>query len=232
MDPITWGNVPSVPEFPCPRVSLIYLPDEQNSFTSLIHGRPSTAVRHLFPNPFCYHLPMADWLDSISKIVTCGALGSFVTWLGFRSHRKRMREQLYREISNNYQGTVVRIAVVLSHEGMKRAAAMNFNDKLRLSFDTWNHYNDEKRREMLFDLKEAGAISRIYGLFSAIGNEELSGYAHVRGKEAAAEVDDCLLDGTLDRKLYQKVSKPEAWKYMQKLLDGTRPSYRKELSPF
>lgn len=173
-----------------------------------------------------------DWLDSITKILGGGALGSAGTWLTLRGRRRRMREQLYREISNNYQNTVVRIAVVLSYEGMKRAAAMQFNDKLNLSFDTWNHYNDDKRREMLFDLKEAGAISRIYGAFSAIGNESLSGYAHVRGKEAAAEVDDCLLDGTLDRKLYKEVSKPEAWKYMQELLDGKRPSYRKELSPF
>lgn len=176
--------------------------------------------------------PMAEWLDSISKLVTGGALGSVGTWLTLRGRRRRMRRQLYREISDNYQNTVVRIAVALSYEGLKRAAAMDFNDKLRLSFDTWNHYNDEKRREMLFDLPEAGAISRIYALFTAIINDALSGYPHVRGKEAAAEVDDCLLDGTLDRKLYQEVSKPLAWKYMQELLDGKRPSYRKELSPF
>jgi hypothetical protein len=173
-----------------------------------------------------------EWLDSIAKILTGGALGSATTWLGLRSRRKRMKRQLYREISDNYQNTVVRIAVVTSYEGLKRGAALNFIDKLDLSFDVWNHYNEEKRKEMLFDLPEAGAISKIYGLFSAIGNESLPGYAHVRGKEAAAEVDDRLLDGTLNRKLYQEVSKPEAWKYMQDLLDGKRPSYRKVLSPF
>jgi|HubBroStandDraft_6_1064221.scaffolds.fasta_scaffold02799_5 hypothetical protein len=180
----------------------------------------------------CYHVLMADWLDSISKLVTGGALGSIGTWLTLKGRRKRMRAQLYREISNNYQDTTVRIGVVLSHEGLKRAAAMNFNDKLSLSFAVWNHYSDEKRREMLFELKEAGAISHINALFAAIVNDQLSGYPHVRGKEAAAEVDDCLLDGTLDKKVYQDVSTPLAWKYMQELLDGKRPSYRKELSPF
>jgi hypothetical protein len=174
---------------------------------------------------------MAEWLDSITKVLTGGALGSAGTWLGLQSRRRRMRRQLYREISDNYQNIVVGIAKVTSYEGLKRGAAMHFNDRLNVNFDVWNYYNDEKRREMLFDLREAGAITKIYSCFLAIGNQSLSGYAHVRGKEAAAEVDDCLLDGTLDRKLYQDVSKPEAWEYMQQLVDGKRPSYRKELSP-
>jgi hypothetical protein len=173
-----------------------------------------------------------DWLDSITKVLGGGALGSATTWLTLRNRRRRMRRQLYREISENYHNTVVRISVVTSIEGIKRGAPFNFTDKLDLSFDVWNHYNDEKQKEMLFDLPEAVTISKIYGLFSAIGNESRGGYAHARGKEAAAEVDDRLLDGTLDRELYQEVSKPEAWKYMQDLLDGKRPSYRKELSPF
>jgi hypothetical protein len=65
--------------------------------------------------------------------------------------------------------------------------------------------------------------SRIHGLLTAIVKDELSGYPHVPGKEAAAEVDDCLLDGRLDKNLYQEVSKPEAWRHMQDLLDG-KPS--------
>src|SRR5690242_6246021 len=115
-----------------------------------------------------------EWLDSITKILTGGVLGSATTWLTLRNRRKVMRRQLYREISDNYQNTVVRIAVVTSYEGLKRGAAMHFNDKLDLSFDVWNHYNDEKRRDMLFDLPEAGAISKIYGLFLIIGNESSS----------------------------------------------------------
>src|SRR5258708_34204508 len=127
--------------------------------------------------------PMAEWLDSISKLVTGGALGSVGTWLTVRGRRRRMRRQLYREISDNYQNTVVRIAVALSYEGLKRAAAMDFNDKLRLSFDTWNHYNDEKRREMLFDLPEAGAINPIYPLFTTNIKYGLPGDPPLPGKE-------------------------------------------------
>jgi hypothetical protein len=51
---------------------------------------------------------------------------------------------------------------------------------------------------MLFDLNEAGAITRIYEKFTVVLNDDSSGSRHVRGKEAAAEVDDRLLDGTLD----------------------------------
>src|SRR5260370_28004907 len=113
----------------------------------------------------------------------------------------------------NYQNTVVRIHLVTSLAGLRQAAPLHFNDKLDISFNVWSFYNDEKQREMLFGLKEAGAISRIYEKFSLIGNEELPGYAHVRGKEALAEIDDRLLDGTLDKKLYKKESSADAWHY-------------------
>ena len=142
-----------------------------------------------------------------------------------------MRQQLYREISSNYQNLVVRIHLVTSLTGLRQGAPLHFNDKRDISFNVWNFYNDEKRRDMLFDLKEAGAISGIYEKFSLIGNEELPGYAHVRGKEALAQVDDRLLDRTLDRKLYRKESSANAWRYMDDLLAGKRKSYRSELSP-
>jgi hypothetical protein len=71
----------------------------------------------------------------------------------------------------------------------------------------------------------------VYEKLSLIGNEELPGYAHVRGKEALAEIDDRLLDGTLNKKLYKKESSPEAWHYMDDLLTGKRKSYRTELNP-
>ena len=47
-----------------------------------------------------------------------------------------------------------------------------------------------------------------------------------RGKVAAAELDDSLVEGKLDRRLYQKVASEEAWAYMSELLDGKRESYR------
>jgi hypothetical protein len=176
-----------------------------------------------------------SWVDIISKLVPVGVItaigGYFVRWFQTERRKRRMREHLYREISNNYQNLVVRIALVTSVSGLRQGAPLHFNDKLDLSFGAWNFYNDEKRRDMLFDLKEAGAVNRIYEKFSSIGNEELPGYALVRGKEAAAEVDDRLLDGTLDKRLYKKVSSPDDWKYMDDLLTGKRESYREYLNP-
>jgi len=172
-----------------------------------------------------------SWADIITKILSLGlltAIGAFfVRW--FR--RRRMRQQLYHEISSNYQNTVVRIHLVTSLTGLRQAAPLHFNDNLDISFNVWSFYNDEKQREMLFGLKEAGAISRIYEKLSLIGNEKLPGYVHVRGKEALAEIDDRLLDGTLDKKLYKKESSVDAWHYMDDLLTGKRKSYRTELNP-
>jgi hypothetical protein len=141
-----------------------------------------------------------------------------------------MRRQLYREISKNCQNTIIRFALVTSTEGIKQGAAFRFTEKLDLGFSVWNFYNDETRREMLFELTEADAICNIYAKFTNIGND-LPGYAHVRGKEAVAEVDDRLLDGTLHRKLYRKVSSPDAWRYMEDLLSGKRESNRAYLNP-
>ena len=176
-----------------------------------------------------------SWLDVLAKFspvsLVSGAAGYMARVLQTGSRRRRMRKQLYRELSNNNHRIVDHIYRVTSLEGLRQAAALRFTDKLDLSFDVWNFYNDEKRREMLFELKEAEAISRIYDKFSRIGNEEFGGYAHVRGKEAAAEVDDLLLDGTLDKKLYRKVSSPEAWKFMDEPLTGKRESYRRYLNP-
>jgi hypothetical protein len=147
------------------------------------------------------------------------------------SKKKQMREQLYREIAHNYHNTVARVAVVTSIPGIREGAPFRFCEKLDISFDVWNFYNDEKSREWLFCLKEAGAVSRIYDRFAAISNEGSLGYAHVRGKEAAAEVDDTLLDGSLDRELYLSVCSPEARKFTEELLTGKRESYRKYLNP-
>lgn len=127
-----------------------------------------------------------SWLDIISKLVPVGVItaigGYFVRMFQTERRKKRMQEQLYREISNNYQNLVVRIALVTSVSGLRQAAPMRFTDKLDLSFGVWEFYNDEKRRDMLFDLKEAGTINRIYEKFSIIGNEELPGYAPTCGE--------------------------------------------------
>jgi len=179
-------------------------------------------------------MALKDWIDSISKFspatIIGGIGGYFAHVLQAGSRRRRMRRHLYGEISKNYQNTVIRIALVTSSEGLKQGAAFRFSEKLDISFSMWNFYNDEKRRESLFELSEAAAICNIYAKFVNISND-IPGYAHVRGKEALAEVDDRLLDGTLDKKLYREVSTPDAWRYMDDLLTGKRESYRAFLNP-
>ncbi len=127
---------------------------------------------------------------------------------------------------------MLRIHISTSYEGIRQAAALDFASRVDISFDTWNFYNDDKRRELLFDLEEAGAIARIYDPFNIIGNENLPGYAITRGREAVAEVEDRLLDGSLDKSLYRRVCTPDAWNHMARLLEGSRESERKTLSPF
>jgi len=178
---------------------------------------------------------VSKWLDAISKIVPIslitGAGGYFARIFQAEGRKKHMREQLYREISGNYQRIVVQIALVTSIPGMSIGAPLSFTKKLDLSFGVWNFYYDEKRRDKFFELSEAEAITRIYVKFSEIGNDDMPGYAHVRGKEAAAEVDDRLLDQNLDRKLYKKVSTSDAWRFMDDLLNGRRESHRAFLNP-
>jgi hypothetical protein len=145
--------------------------------------------------------------------------------------KRRMREQLYREISGHYQRIAVQVALATSVPGIKAGLPFRFTEKLDLSFAVWNFHYDEKRREKFFELREAEAITRIYLKLSEIGNAAAEGYPHVRAKAAAAEVDDRLLDKTLDRDLYWAVSAPEAWKFMDDLLSGRRESYRAFLNP-
>ena len=138
-------------------------------------------------------MTLKDWVDILSKLspvaILGGAGGYLVRLVQTRSRRVRMRTQLYREISSNNQNIVVRVALVTSVEGLKQSAPFQFTEKLDLSFSVWNFYDDEKRREMLFELPEGAAICNIYAKFIKISND-LPGYAHVRGREAAAEVDD------------------------------------------
>jgi hypothetical protein len=170
-----------------------------------------------------------DWIDSVSKVLAGGGVGYVTKWIQDAISRRRMREQLYREISNNYHNINVRVAFSQSLQGLSQGTAERFTDKLDLSFTVWNHYNDDKHRDSLFKLDEAGAISRIYEKFQRISND-YSGLVH--GKEALAEVDDDLLNGSLDRDIYKRISTPDAWHYMDDLLQGKRDNWRKHLNPF
>jgi hypothetical protein len=180
---------------------------------------------------------MADvstFLGSALKVipsVLTGICGYFARVFQTARAKKRMREQLYREISGNYQRIAVQIALAVSIPGIKAGLPFHFTEKLDLSFAVWNFYYDEKRRDKFFELREAEAITRIYLKLSEIGNAATQGYPHVQAKADAAEVDDRLLDQTLDRNLYKTVSTPEAWKFMDDLLNGRRESYREFLNP-
>lgn len=128
----------------------------------------------------------ADILSKFSPVALLSAAGRYLVRTAQTGGRKRrMRRQLYREISNNFQNTVVRVALVTSNKGPRQAAALRFTEKLDLSFSVWNFYNDKKRREVLFDFSGAAAIYSIYAKFIDIGNDlsnDLSGYALVRGQ--------------------------------------------------
>jgi hypothetical protein len=169
-------------------------------------------------------------LSSLSGVFS-KVLPTILDALGGLFRKRHMRSQLYQEISQNNHRIVVHIERCTTIKGFSQGEPLRFPENLGLSFAMWNFYaGDEKRKERLFGLKDATAIVRIYEKFKAVDTDS-TGYALVRGKVAAAEVDDSLVDGSLDRKLYQNVSSKEAWEYMAILLNGKRESYRYYLNP-
>ena len=62
---------------------------------------------------------------------------------------------------------------------------------------------------LLYRLAEAATIVRIYHKLKSI-YADAPGYPHVRGKVAAAEVDDSLFEGKLDRRFYQSATTKES----------------------
>ena len=137
-----------------------------------------------------------------------------------------MRRQLYQEIAENNHRIVVHIARCTCIARLAQGEALRFTENLGLSFNTWNYYTeDEGRKALLYRLDEAATLVSIYEKFKNI-YADVRGYPHVRGKVAAAEVDDSLVEGKLDRRLHQRVASEEARAYMSELLDGKRESYR------
>ncbi len=170
-----------------------------------------------------------NWSDILEKILLPVG-GYFVKVLQIRISKTRMREQLYREISRNYHKLDLQIHNSTSVTGLAEAAPLHFAERTDISFNVWNFYNDEKRRESLFELSEADAIASIYDKLNQIVLEK-SGYPHVRAKEALAEIEDRLLDGALDKKLFEKVSARETRPFVGDLVRGKRERYRKFLRP-
>lgn len=170
-----------------------------------------------------------NWTDILGKILI-GVGGYSAGVLQTVVGRRRMRSQLYREISRNYHKLDLQISVSTSTTGLAQAAPLHFAERTDISFDVWNFYHDEKRRASLFELREADAIARIYDKFNRIGLE-VSGYPHVRAKEALAEIEDRLLDGTLNKHLFEKASTPETRPFVVDLFAGKREGYRKFLRP-
>ncbi len=168
-----------------------------------------------------------EWSDIFGKVipVLTGLGGYFGRMLQSESRKKRMRNQLYREISDNYYIIWNRLRSSVTLEGIKNLAPLHFADNLDISLNVWRHYTSDTQREQFFELKEAQTIGRIYDKFVNIGNEERAGYSHVRGREAMAEIDDRLLDGGLSQKIYKKNSRPETWAWMKELFARKRNSY-------
>jgi hypothetical protein len=169
---------------------------------------------------------MSFYSETLDKL-----LPPILTGINFLFHKRRMRSQLYQEISENNHRIVVHIARCTCIAGIAQSEALRFTENLGLSFSTWNYYTeDEGRKALLYRLDEAATIVSIYQKFKNIYADS-PGYPHVRGKVAAAEVDDSLVEGKLDRELYQSVAGKEAWAYMAELLAGKRESYRYYLNP-
>jgi hypothetical protein len=156
----------------------------------------------------------SPWTDILKDVVVpgiTGVVGYVGRFLQTESRKRRMRGQLYREISRNNQQIVLRIAVATSTRGFAMGLPLCFANGLDVSFLVWNFYHDGEQRALLFELKEADAISRIYAKVSNIENEATdSAWQLMRAKEASAEVDERLLDGSLNRGIYRHVSTKEA----------------------
>ena len=170
-----------------------------------------------------------NWADSVEKI-GLAAGGYLCRLLQTTVGRKRMRKQLYGEISRNYHKLDLQVSLSTAVAGLAQAAPLHFAESLDISFDVWNFYNDEKQRASLFELREVDAVARIYQKLSRIGMD-LPGYAHVRAKEALAEIDDRLLDRSLSPRLFKRASAPEARRFVEDLISGKREPYRKLLNP-
>jgi hypothetical protein len=168
---------------------------------------------------------MSFYSETLDKL-----LPPILNGIDFLFHKRRMRRQLYQEIAENNHRIVVHIARCMCIAGRTQGEALRFTENLGLSFKTWNYYTeDEGRKALLYRLDEAATIVSIYQKFKNIYADS-PGYPHDMGKVAAAEVDS-LVEGKLDRKLYQSVASKEAWASMAELLDGKRESYRKYLNP-
>jgi hypothetical protein len=169
---------------------------------------------------------MSFYSETLDKL-----LPPVLSGIDFLFHKRRMRKQLYQEIAENNHRIVVHIARCTCVTGLARGEALRFTENLGLSFDIWNYYTeDDGRKALLYRLDEAATIARIYERFKDI-YADAPGYPHVRGKVAAAEIDDSLVEGKLSRNLYESVLGKEAWAYMAELLDGKRESYRCYLNP-
>lgn len=169
---------------------------------------------------------MSFYSETLDKL-----LPAILSRIEFHFHKQHMRRQLYQEIADNNHRIVVHIARCTCIAGLAQGEALRFTENLGLSFNTWQYCTeDQGRKALLYELDEAATIVSLYQKFESIYSDS-PGYPHVRGKVAAAEVDDSLIEGKLDRRLYEMVASKEAWAYMSELLDGKRESHRYYLNP-
>jgi hypothetical protein len=141
-----------------------------------------------------------------------------------------MRHQLYREIPRNYYKLHLQLKYSLSLAGLAQGAPLRFAECTDISFNVWNFYNDEKRRASLFELTEADVIARIYDKFGQIGMDQ-PGYTHIRAWEALGEIDERLIDRSLEQTIFLKTLPPQAQAFVKELLTGKRKPYREYLNP-
>jgi hypothetical protein len=181
-----------------------------------------------------------DWLKYGASAIkwAAGLLGGAAIlaetkkWL----QRRRMREQLYREMADNYERLANRRKIVTSLEGIKRLSAERFLHELNLRFTVHDHYANETNGPF-FSLKEVTAISAIYSHFYDLNlmaqNDRDNGFeANQKAMRALAEFDKYLRVGHLNMKILEKVSHPNIYKYLCDVKQGKVESHEHDLSPF
>lgn len=178
---------------------------------------------------------MSFWLWAGNKILgLIGKSDAIKSLPGIVAEQQKIhlaKQQLYREMAEDYEKLLLRRTAVTRYEGIKRGSVERFPRGLNLRFDIYDHYWTDSEK-VLFKLPEAGAISAIYGQFKGVDDFEDDGYAANRkAMEAIADFDRYVRQKKLDLKVLKEVCSPKLWEYINELLEGKRKSHELDLDP-
>ncbi len=178
---------------------------------------------------FKYGVSGLKWL--LGFVGAAAIFNEVKSWLG----KRRMREQLYTELVENYEKLANRRHDVTSVEGIKRGSAGRFHHDLNLRFTVFDHYENSDK-SAFFKLAEAGAISAIYARYHDLDlmaqNDWGEGFeANRAAMKALAEFDKQVRTGRLKMGLLSRVSHPKIFEYLSKVKNGELASFEKDIDP-